>query len=53
MPEKKIISSPQIRSMTLFIILWMQSLIIVSRKLTFIRIEVTRLFSAIIDQLKL
>jgi hypothetical protein len=52
MSETKFIASPQKRSMKLFIMLWMQSSIIVSRKLTLIRIEVTRLFSVIIDQLK-
>jgi hypothetical protein len=52
MSETKFIVSPRIRSMTLFIMLWMQSLIIVSRKLTFIRIEETRFLSVIIDQLK-
>jgi hypothetical protein len=50
--ETKFIASPQKRLMKLFIMLWMQSSIIVRRKLIFIRIEGTRLFSVIIDQLK-
>jgi hypothetical protein len=42
MTETKFIASPQKRSMKLFIMLWMQSSIIVSRKLILIRIEDSR-----------